>query len=187
MYMSYRSLISCDLENLAHISRTACKSRVPSVTLTSHRGHWPLLKRVSGITWRGSKLLVNVILHTRYVSTCVGAVCVRGRGTKIKNLNLPSLRMKVPDYVYEWPKIYTWSGTFILKGGRYTFLFYLETALDVSGGTITHHQERKQLHLQYLLFVTTLFWVCCLSLSLSVLWVAYANHSTLKPVPNLPR
>jgi len=24
-------------------------------------------------------------------------------------------------------------------------LFYLETALHVSGGTITHHQERKQL------------------------------------------
>jgi hypothetical protein len=26
-------------------------------------------------------------------------------------------------------------------------LFYLETALHVSGGTITHHQERKQLYL----------------------------------------
>jgi hypothetical protein len=33
------------------------KSRKPSVTLTSHRGHWPLLIRVSGITWRGSKLI----------------------------------------------------------------------------------------------------------------------------------
>jgi hypothetical protein len=37
-----------------------------------------------------------------------------------------------------------------------TRLFYLETALDVSGGTITHHQKRKQLHLQHLVFVTTL-------------------------------
>jgi hypothetical protein len=35
-------------------------------------------------------------------------------------------------------------------------LFYLETALRVSGGTITHHQERKQLYLQHLLFVTPL-------------------------------
>ena len=35
-------------------------------------------------------------------------------------------------------------------------LFYLETALHVSGGTITHHQERKQLYLQYLVFVTPL-------------------------------
>ena len=35
-------------------------------------------------------------------------------------------------------------------------LFYLETALHVSGGTITHNQERKQLYLQHLLFVTPL-------------------------------
>ena len=27
-------------------------------------------------------------------------------------------------------------------------LFYLETAVHVSGGTTTHHQERKQLYLQ---------------------------------------
>jgi len=45
-------------------------------------------------------------------------------------------------------------------------LFYLETALHVSGGTTTHHQERKQLYLQHLVFAT---------------------HSTLKPVPTLPR
>jgi hypothetical protein len=35
-------------------------------------------------------------------------------------------------------------------------LFYLETALHVSGGTIIHHQERKQLYLQHLVFVTLL-------------------------------
>jgi hypothetical protein len=35
-------------------------------------------------------------------------------------------------------------------------LFYLETVLHVSGGTTTHHQERKQLYLQYLVFVTLL-------------------------------
>jgi hypothetical protein len=35
-------------------------------------------------------------------------------------------------------------------------LFYLETALYVSGGTTTHHQERKQLYLQHLVFVTPL-------------------------------
>jgi len=35
-------------------------------------------------------------------------------------------------------------------------LFYLETALHVSGGTITHRQERKQLYLQHLVFVTPL-------------------------------
>jgi len=35
-------------------------------------------------------------------------------------------------------------------------LFYIETALHVSGSTITHHQERKQLYLQHLAFVTPL-------------------------------
>jgi hypothetical protein len=35
-------------------------------------------------------------------------------------------------------------------------LFYPETALYVSGGTTTHHQERKQLYLQHLLFVRPL-------------------------------
>jgi hypothetical protein len=35
-------------------------------------------------------------------------------------------------------------------------LFYLETALHVSGGTTTYHQERKQLYLQHLVFITPL-------------------------------
>jgi hypothetical protein len=35
-------------------------------------------------------------------------------------------------------------------------IFYLETALHVSGGTTTHHQEHKQLYLQHLVFVTLL-------------------------------
>jgi hypothetical protein len=35
-------------------------------------------------------------------------------------------------------------------------LFYLETALHVSGGIINHYQERKQLYLQHLVFVTPL-------------------------------
>jgi hypothetical protein len=35
-------------------------------------------------------------------------------------------------------------------------LFYLETALYVSGVTTTHHQERKQLYLQHLVFATPL-------------------------------
>jgi hypothetical protein len=33
-------------------------------------------------------------------------------------------------------------------------LFYLKTALHVSGGTSTHRQERKHLYLQQLVFVT---------------------------------
>jgi hypothetical protein len=58
----------------------------------------------------------------------------------------------------------------------YTVYLYPETALDVSGGISTHHQERIQLYLQHLVFVTPL-----------LLSAAYATHSTLKPVPPLPR
>jgi hypothetical protein len=35
-------------------------------------------------------------------------------------------------------------------------LFYLETAVHVSGGTTTQRQEHKQLYLQHLVFVTPL-------------------------------
>ena len=35
-------------------------------------------------------------------------------------------------------------------------LFNLETVLHVSGGTTIHHQERKQLYLQHLVFVRQL-------------------------------
>jgi len=39
---------------------------------------------------------------------------------------------------------------------RYTVYLYLETALHVSGGTSTHHQDRIQLYLHHLVFVTPL-------------------------------
>jgi hypothetical protein len=35
-------------------------------------------------------------------------------------------------------------------------ILYLETALHVSGGTTTHHQEHKQMHVRHLVFVTRL-------------------------------
>jgi hypothetical protein len=39
---------------------------------------------------------------------------------------------------------------------RYTVYLYLETALHVSNGTSIHYQERIQLYLQRLVFVTPL-------------------------------
>jgi hypothetical protein len=39
---------------------------------------------------------------------------------------------------------------------RYTVYLYLETALRVSGGTSTYHQERIQPYLEHLVFVTPL-------------------------------
>jgi hypothetical protein len=75
---------------------------------------------------------------------------------------------------------------------RYTVYLYLETALHVLGGISTHHQERIQLYLQHLVFVTTLLLSAAIveelePTGLSVLRVVYATHSTLKPVPTLPR
>jgi len=42
------------------------------------------------------------------------------------------------------------------KMHRYTVYLYLETAIHVSGGTSTHHQERIQLYLQHLVFFAPL-------------------------------
>jgi hypothetical protein len=42
------------------------------------------------------------------------------------------------------------------KMQRYAVYFFLETTVRVSGGTTTHHQERKQLYLQHLVFVKPL-------------------------------
>jgi hypothetical protein len=42
------------------------------------------------------------------------------------------------------------------KMQSYTIYLYLETALHVSGGNSTHHQERIQLYRQHLVFVTPL-------------------------------
>jgi hypothetical protein len=38
----------------------------------------------------------------------------------------------------------------------YTIYFIWGTAVHVSGGTSTYHEERKQLYLQHLVFVTPL-------------------------------
>jgi hypothetical protein len=69
---------------------------------------------------------------------------------------------------------------------RYTVYLYLETALHVSGGITTHHQERIQLYLQNLVFVTPLLLpadiVEELETGLGVLWVAYSNR-----FPTFPR
>ena len=60
------------------------------------------------------------------------------------NLHESLHRKSIPIYVYNQQDAPSHS------------LFYLETALHVSGGTTTNHQERKQLYLQHLVFVTAL-------------------------------
>jgi hypothetical protein len=43
------------------------------------------------------------------------------------------------------------------KMQSYTVYLYLETALNDSGGTSTYYQERIQLYLQHLVFVTPFY------------------------------
>jgi hypothetical protein len=77
------------------ISRAVCNIDVTPGTLTATDtciGYH--------VTWFEASR--KVILHTRYVSTCVGAGGGKGRVTKIKEANvcLSSLMIKVPDHVY---------------------------------------------------------------------------------------
>jgi hypothetical protein len=43
---------------------------------------------------------------------------------------------------------------YIQRDATLHILFYLETAVHVSGGIVTHPQKRKQLYLQNLVLVT---------------------------------
>ena len=53
-------------------------------------------------------------------------------------------------------------------------LFYLETTLHVSGCTTTHHQERKQLYLQRLVFVRMLLLPAAINNCIYSAW--YLSH-----------
>jgi hypothetical protein len=70
-------------------------------------------------------------------------------------------------------------------------LFYLTTALYVSGVTITHLQEHATTASTASGICHTVTATCRyrgrVGTGLSVLWVAYATPNTLKPVPTLPR
>jgi hypothetical protein len=61
---------------------------------------------------------------------------------------------------------------------RYTIYLYLETALLVSGGISTHHQEGIQLYLQYLVFVTPLLLSAAIVEELELVWVCYGWRNT---------
>jgi hypothetical protein len=73
---------------------------------------------------------------------------------------------------------------------RYTVYLYLETALHVSGGISTHHQERTQLSTasgichtvtaicRYRGRVGTGLSVLWVAYGLSVQWVAYASNDS---------
>jgi len=70
-------------------------------------------------------------------------------------------------------------------------LFYLETALHFSGGTITHYQEHNLLYLHHLAFVTPLLLSAAIVKELELVWVccgwcrpntAHSNQYTGRPL-----
>jgi len=58
-----------------------------------------------------------------------------------------------------------------IKMQRYTVYLYLEIALHVLGGTSTHHQERIQLYLQHLVFLTLLLPPAAIVEELELVWM----------------
>jgi hypothetical protein len=56
---------------------------------------------------------------------------------------------------------------------HYTVYLYPETALHVSGGTTTHHQESIQLYLQHLVFVTSLLLSAAIAAAITLHLVGY--------------
>jgi hypothetical protein len=99
---------------------------------------------------------------------------------EVDDLIIGSSELRFPDgglYFTRYSNILI----YIQQDGTLHSLFYLETAVHVSGGTSTHHQERK----------TTIYTIWYLShrivncryrrivgTGLSVLWVAYAHTHT---------
>jgi hypothetical protein len=57
-------------------------------------------------------------------------------------------------------------------------LFYLEIALHVLGGTSTHHQERIQLYLQHLVFVTPLLLPATIAAGSNLIVLRVYEHYT---------
>jgi len=112
----------------------------------------------------------NEICLTFYVS---GPIWINvGTGDAHKNLSgyrfqnkrrndSKGMNINCDQYLsYFWPDVgEIWRNVILIYIQQATtlhILFYLETALHISGCTSTHHQERKQLYLQHLIFVTSL-------------------------------
>ena len=65
----------------------------------------------------------------------------------------------------------------------YTVYLYLETALHVSGGISTHHQEHTQLYLQHLAFVKPLLLPAAIANCVKLHLVGYILENTYDARP----
>ena len=98
----------------------------------------------------------NRKIRTRKQRTDVGKYSFVNRIIKSWNQLPASLLASFPCKLNTFRKRVKNIYIYIKQDATLHRLFYLETALHVSGGTSTHHQERKQLYLQHLVFVIPL-------------------------------
>jgi len=109
---------------------------------------WDLIRRLRVNTYISSRGILQILLNSR-----VHRVLTRARYWSIPwdkpdessphtSILLFKIRFNIPIYIQQGATLHS--------------LLYLKTALYVSGGTSTHHQERIQLYLQHLVFVTPL-------------------------------
>jgi hypothetical protein len=79
--------------------------------------------------------------------------------TYTRTSETPSPKVKIKflsNSCRKWQFFLVYCYIYIQQDATLHNLSYLETALHFSGGTITHHQESKQLYLQHLVFFTPL-------------------------------
>jgi len=141
--------------------------------------HWPR-KRKSGCSPYRAKMSVHcVVLHIWTKGNCFnkGAyVAVGSADCEVNPLNaelkpICHLLVLLGDLTFMDPCIVSIFQYISNKMQRYIVYLYLESALHVSGGTSTHHQEHIQMYLQHLVFVTPLLLSAAIVEELELVWV----------------
>ena len=116
--------------------------------MKTDRQHWNTCQISPFLLFGISKVLCFI-----YLSLCCNSLNLDTSG-HLLNVRLPgTINSFEKRNVYNMDKLFQCISN---KMQRYTVYLYLETALHVSGGTSTHHQEHTQLYLQHLVLVKPL-------------------------------
>ena len=127
----------------------------PQPLVTSHAQVWEVLLMLTRLTGLSNKLpncKAKFATVSALLPRCRNAQCFQ----QSRNLASPLCKI-VPcrDEFNVHGSVYRKNILmYIQQDATLHSLFYLETALHVSGSTTTHHQEHIQLYLQHLVFVT---------------------------------
>ena len=81
-------------------------------------------------------------------------ICVLTVSTKLSEIFLTLRRIRREKIITEHTSSY--SDIFPTRCNITQFIYFWKTALHISGGIFTHHQERTQTYLQHLVLVTPL-------------------------------